>query len=49
MTTPSKVWYLERFNMMEKLRKEDMLHMQQSMVMKRVDKDTLRFLSRRKK
>lgn len=48
MTTPSKVWYLEQFNMMKKLRKEDILHMQQSMVMKHVDKNTLLFFPEKK-
>lgn len=48
MSTPSKIWYLEQFNMMKKLRKEDMLHMQQSMVMKHIDKDTLLFFPEKK-
>lgn len=48
MSTPSKIWYLEQFNMMKKLRKEDILHMQQSMVMKHFDKDTLLFFPEKK-
>ena len=48
MSTPSKVWYLEQFNMMKKLRKEDILHMQQSMVMKTINKDTLLFFPEKK-
>jgi CRP/FNR family transcriptional regulator len=48
MSTPSKVWYLEQFNMMKKLRKEDVLHMQQSMVMKHINKDTLLFFPEKK-
>jgi len=47
-TTPSKIWYLEQFNMLKKMRKEDMLHMQQSMVMKHIDKSTLLFFPEKK-
>ena len=34
--------------MMKKLRKEDILHMQQSMVMKHIDKDALLFFPEKK-
>jgi CRP/FNR family transcriptional regulator len=48
MSSALKIWYLEQFNMMKKLRKEDILHIQQSMVMKRINKDTLLFFPEKK-
>lgn len=36
-----KYWYLEKFDFTQKLCKEERLHMEKSMVMKRVDKNTM--------
>lgn len=36
-----KYWYLEKFDFTQKLCKEERVHMEKSMVMKKVDKDTM--------
>ncbi|MCU0430337.1 MAG: hypothetical protein MUF42_10240 [Cytophagaceae bacterium] len=39
-SNPSKFWYLEKFEISQKLKKDDIINMEKSMIMKKVDKNT---------
>jgi len=40
MENTSKFWYLEKFELTQKLKKDEMMNMEKSMVMKKIDKNT---------
>jgi CRP/FNR family transcriptional regulator len=41
MKKAAKPWYLEKFNMLQQINKNDMIHLERSMVMRTVSKNTL--------
>jgi CRP-like cAMP-binding protein len=41
MKKPTKLWYQEKFNILQKMTMKDMLHPERSIVMRTVGKDTL--------
>lgn len=41
MEQKEKIWYLEQFDILQKLKKDDIVSMEKSMIMRKINKDTL--------
>jgi CRP/FNR family transcriptional regulator, cyclic AMP receptor protein len=41
MEAKEKLWYLEQFDLLQKMKKDDIINMEKSMVMRKINKDTL--------
>ncbi len=41
METKDKLWYLEHFDILQRMKKDDIMNMEKSMIMRKIGKDTL--------